>query len=59
MVCFVYDVDDFEILDLGKFRVDIKRFYCDVINKMKEDMKDVYDWLIGRKGIVYEFIYFL
>lgn len=58
MVCFVY-VDDFEILDLGKFKVDVKRFYYDVINKMKEDMKDVYDWLIRRKGIVYEFIYFL
>lgn len=50
MARFVHDVDDFEISDLGKPRVDIKRFYCDVTNKMKEDMKDAYDRLIGRKG---------
>lgn len=57
MARFVHDVDDFGISDLGKPKVDIKRFHYDVTNKMKEDMKDAYDRLIGRKGTAYEFIY--
>lgn len=57
MARFVHDVDDFEISDLGKPKVDVKRFYYEVTNKMKEDMKDAYDRLIGRKGTAYEFIY--
>lgn len=56
MARFVH-VDDFEISDLGKSKVDVKRFHYDVTNKMKEDMKDAYDRLIGRKGAAYEFIY--
>lgn len=58
MARFVH-VDDFEISDLGKPKVDVKRFHYDVTNKMKEDMKDAYDRLIGRKGTAYEFIYTL
>lgn len=56
MARFVH-VDDFEISDLDKTNVDVKRLYYDVTNKMKEDMKDAYDRLIGRKGTAYEFIY--
>lgn len=46
----------FEISDLGKPKVDVKRFHYDVTNKMKGDMKDAYVRLIG-KGTGYEFIY--
>lgn len=54
MARFVH-VDDFGISDLTK--VDVKRLYYDVTNKMKEDMKDAYDRPIGRKGTAYVFIY--
>lgn len=46
----------FEISDLGKPKVDVKRFHYDVTNKMKDDMKDAYVRLIW-KGTSYEFIY--
>lgn len=46
----------FEISDLGKPKVDVKRFHYDVTNKMKDDMMDAYVRLIG-KDTGYEFIY--
>lgn len=46
----------FEISDLGKPQVDVKRFHYDVNHKMKDDMKDAYVRLFG-KGTGYEFIY--
>lgn len=46
----------FEISDLGKPKVDDKRFHYNVTNKMKDDMKDAYIRLIG-KDIGYKFAY--